>query len=102
MIDNNDNLNNFRANQLPGATRKNNLQQLKQLKSTTSARETTHLALKEGHGEYAVSETKMGYRCAIEGIVMCAYQPVMNPSRTRKWRGKDSTIQKLDKIVKYY
>ena len=64
------------------------LQQLKQLKSTTSARETTHLALKEGHGEYAVSETKIGYRCAIEGIVMCAYQPVMNPSRTRKRRGK--------------
>ena len=54
------------------------------------------------HGKYAVSETKIGYRSALDVIVMCAYQPVMNPSRTRKRRGKDSTIQKLDKIVKYY
>ena len=72
-------------------------QQLKQLKSTTSARETnnrsfdqweirTHLSLKEWHGEYAVSETNIGYRCATDRIVMSSYEPVKNPLWTRSWK----------------
>ena len=38
------------------------------------------------HGEYAVSETHIGYRCATDGIVMSSYEPVKNPLWTRSWK----------------